>query len=82
LPLQFLQGDTAQSLKLSGKEEFAVVGVSAALSGRPRARVVATAKDGSSKEFDVLVRVDTPQEAEYFRNGGILPFVLRQLAAA
>jgi len=82
LPLQFLAGDTAQTLKLTGKEQYAVVGVSNALSGKPRAKVVATAKDGSTKEFDVLVRVDTPQEAEYFRNGGILPFVLRQLAAA
>jgi len=82
LPLQFLQGDTAQTLKLNGKEKYAVIGVSAALAGKPRAKVVATAKDGSRKDFDVLVRVDTPQEAEYFRNGGILPFVLRQLAAA
>ncbi len=81
LPLQYLQGDTAQVLKLTGKESFSVLGISAALQGKPRARVVAMGKDGSAKEFDVLVRVDTPQEAEYFRNGGILPFVLRQLAA-
>jgi aconitate hydratase len=82
LPLQFLAGDTAQTLQLTGKEQYAVVGVSAALSGNPRAKVVVTAPDGSIKEFEVQVRVDTPQEAEYFRNGGILPFVLRQLAAA
>ena len=81
LPLQYLQGDTAQNLKLTGKESFSILGVSAALSGKPRARVVALSKDGTAKEFDALVRVDTPQEAEYFRNGGILPFVLRQLAA-
>jgi aconitate hydratase len=82
LPLQFLSGDTAQTLKLTGKEQYAVIGVSDALKGTPRAKVVAAAADGSTKEFEVLVRVDTPQEAEYFRNGGILPFVLRQLAAA
>jgi aconitate hydratase len=82
LPLQFLAGDTAASLGLTGNEQFSVLGVSAALSGTPRTKVVATAPDGLTKEFEVLVRVDTPQEAEYFRNGGILPFVLRQLAAA
>ncbi len=81
LPLQYLPGDTAQILKLTGKETFSILGVSAALSGKPRARVIAIGKDGACKEFDALVRVDTPQEAEYFRNGGILPFVLRQLAA-
>ena len=81
LPLQYLQGDTAQTLKLSGKESFSILGIAAALDGKPRVKVVARAKDGSAKEFEALVRVDTPQEAEYFRNGGILPFVLRQLAA-
>ena len=81
LPLQFRQGDTAASLKLTGKECFAVLGISNSLTARTRVKVVAVDKAGAAKEFEALVRVDTPQEAEYFRNGGILPFVLRQLAA-
>ncbi len=68
-------------MKLSGKETYSVQGVDAALRGSNKATVTATNADGVSKSFDVLVRVDTPQEAEYFRNDGILPFVLRQLAA-
>jgi aconitate hydratase len=80
LPLQYLQGDTAQNLKLTGKESYSILGISAALEGKPRAKVVARADDGSAKEFEVQVRIDTPQEAEYFRSGGILPYVLRQLA--
>jgi aconitate hydratase len=81
LPMQFLPGVTAATLKLTGKELFAVEGVEAALQGSNKATVTATASDGTAKCFDVLVRVDTPQEAEYFRNDGILPYVLRQLAA-
>ncbi len=81
LPLQFREGDTAAVLKLTGKESYSILGISDALAGKPRAKVVALDKNGSAKEFEVVVRVDTPQEAEYFRNGGILPFVLRQLAA-
>ena len=68
--------ETAQSLGLSGKEVFQVDGVSAALEGSPRVKVRA-----DSKVFEAMVRVDTPQEAEYFRHGGILPYVLRELAA-
>jgi aconitate hydratase len=82
LPLQFLPGDSAQSLKLTGKESYSVLGIADALNGKPRVKLVALGQDGKAKEFDAIVRVDTPQEAEYFRNGGILPFVLRQLAAA
>jgi len=68
-------------LKLTGKEVYAVQGVEAALQSGSKATVTATATDGTAKSFDGLVRVDTPQEAEYFRNDGILPYVLRQLAA-
>ena len=82
LPLQFLAGQTAQSLKLTGKESYQVTGISKALSEGARATVRAVDDSGSEKRFEVQVRVDTPQEAEYFRNGGILPYVLRQLAAA
>jgi aconitate hydratase len=81
LPLQFLEGESAQSLQLTGKETYRVEGVAKALSGGARVAVRASG-DGAEKRFEVQVRVDTPQEAEYFRNGGILPYVLRQLAAA
>jgi aconitate hydratase len=80
LPLEFVGGQTRQSLGLTGKEEFAIHGVGAALAGSRRVRVVAKAPDGSAKEFDALVRIDTPREQEYYRNGGIMPYVLRQLA--
>ena len=61
--------------------DFHVEGVAASLNGGGRkAAVRAVAKDGSEKKFMVDVRVDTPQEVEYYRNGGILPYVLRQLA--
>jgi aconitate hydratase len=83
LPLQFQPGENAASLGLTGKETFHVAGIAAALSGATRkATVRAVADGGSEKTFQVDVRVDTPQEAEYYRNGGILPFVLRQLAGA
>ncbi len=81
LPLQFLEGQAAQSLQLTGRETFRVEGVAKALSGGARATVRASG-EGAEKRFEVQVRVDTPQEAEYFRNGGILPYVLRQLAGA
>jgi aconitate hydratase len=81
LPLQFQAGDTAASLGLTGKETFHIEGVKASLNGGGRKAVVrAVADDGAEKKFTVVVRVDTPQEVEYYRNGGILPYVLRQLA--
>ena len=82
LPLQFLEGNTAQSLGLTGRETFHVEGVSKALSSGARASVRAVDDKGKEKRFEVLVRVDTPQEAEYYRIGGILPYVLRQVAGA
>ena len=81
LPLQFLDGANAASLALTGEEQYTVEGVKDALVGSARrAHVRAVDHAGSEKTFDVLVRVDTPQEVEYYRNGGILPYVLRQLA--
>jgi aconitate hydratase len=83
LPLQFLDGENAASLGLTGQESFSVEGVKGALSGAARrARVRAVDDAGGEKTFEALVRVDTPQEVEYYRNGGILPYVLRQIAAA
>jgi aconitate hydratase len=82
LPLQFLEGASPKTLGLTGKESYHVDGVAKALSGGGRATVRAVDDQGAEKRFEVQVRVDTPQEAEYYRNGGILPYVLRQLAAA
>jgi len=80
LPLQFAPGESAASLKLTGKELFQIAGVREAVEKGSRVKVKAVAADGSVIDFEAVPRVDTPQEAEYFRNGGILPFVLRQLA--
>jgi aconitate hydratase len=82
LPMQFQAGENAQSLELTGKESFQIHGLQSAIAGGKTAQVTATADDGSTKEFTVVVRVDTPQEAEYYRHGGILQYVLRQVAAA
>jgi aconitate hydratase len=84
LPLQFLAGENTESLKLSGEEVFEIAGirdvVANFVSGR-QVEVRAQAPDGQPKQFKALVRIDTPQEAQYYSNGGILPFVLRQLLA-
>jgi aconitate hydratase len=81
LPLQFREGQTAASLGLTGRETYHVDGIRASLNGGGRkAAVRAVADDGKETKFTVDVRVDTPQEVEYYRNGGILPYVLRQLA--
>jgi aconitate hydratase len=82
LPLQFREGQSAASLGLTGKETYYVDGIRASLNGGGRkAAVRAVADGGKETKFAVDVRVDTPQEVEYYRNGGILPYVLRQLAA-
>jgi aconitate hydratase len=80
LPLQFIQGQNRESLGLTGQESFSIEGIPAAVdsAGKTCAKVTATLK-GSSKTFEAMVRIDTPQEAEYYRSGGILPYVLRQL---
>jgi len=80
LPLQFEAGASAESLGLTGEEVVAVSGVKAALAGSKRVEVRARAADGLATSFGALVRIDTPQEAEYYRHGGILEYVLRQLA--
>jgi len=77
LPLQFVDGQTRESLGLTGFELFSIEGIPEAVESCGKSRVRVTA-DG--KTFDAVVRVDTPVEADYYRNGGILPFVLRQLA--
>jgi aconitate hydratase len=81
LPLQFQAEQTAATLGLTGKETFHIEGVKSSLSGGPKtATVRAVDEKGAETTFTVDVRVDTPQEVEYYRNGGILPYVLRQLA--
>ncbi len=82
LPLQFVQGQSAATLKLTGRELYHITGVREAVERGSRVKVEAVAADGSQIDFEAVPRVDTPQEAEYFRNGGILPYVLRQLAAS
>jgi aconitate hydratase len=81
LPLQFQEGQTAASLKLTGRETYAIVGMGATLTPRGNVTVRATDSDGAIREFTALVRIDTPEELVAFRNGGILPYVLRQLVA-
>jgi len=79
LPLQYQAGETAESLGLTGKESFDIVGLQDGLTGMTR--VTATAADGTETVFEARVRIDTPQEFEYYTHGGILHYVLRQLAA-
>jgi aconitate hydratase len=81
LPLQFPAGETAASLGLDGTETFSISGVTALNEGTtPRTVAVRAVKeDGTEVAFDAVVRIDTPGEADYYRNGGILPYVLRQL---
>jgi aconitate hydratase len=74
LPLQFPAGENAESLGLTGKEEFSITG----LEGGEAKEVTVKAGD---TEFQARVRIDTPKEVDYFKHGGILPFVLRQLMA-
>jgi aconitate hydratase len=75
LPLQFLPGESKDTLCLTGEEIFEIEGVEQAFASKGQVTVRA-----GDKSFRAIVRVDTPQEAEYFRNGGILPYVLRELA--
>jgi aconitate hydratase len=83
LPLQFLDGENAQSHGLTGEEVFEISGIREAVQRfKPGQRVKVQAKGkGKTAEFDALVRIDTPQEAAYYANGGILQYVLRQLLA-
>jgi aconitate hydratase len=81
VPLQFPAGESASSLKLDGTETFDITGVEALNEGKtPKTmHVTATKQDGSKVEFDAVVRIDTPGEADYYRNGGILQYVLRNM---
>ena len=79
LPVQFKDGVNAASLGLSGRESFEFTGIAEGLRPAGDVHVTATAADGKRTEFDVTVRIDTPEELAAYRAGGILPYVLRQL---
>ncbi len=81
LPLEYARGETRESLGLSGEESFEVTGLGERIAPRSRLKVSAS-QGGRTKTFEAVVRIDTPDEAEYYRHGGILRYVLRQLAAA
>jgi aconitate hydratase len=78
LPLNFRPGETAESLGLDGTETYSITGLGDGTAGH--VEVVAQSEDGSSVSFQAVVRLDTPKEIEYYRHGGILHYVLRQLA--
>ncbi|HEY4365856.1 MAG TPA: aconitate hydratase AcnA [Steroidobacteraceae bacterium] len=80
LPLQFKEGQNAQSIGLTGKESFEIIGLNGGAA--KVVTVVATPASGAAIKFEVRVRIDTPKEREYFQHGGILHYVLRQLAGA
>ena len=84
VPLQFPAGQSAESLGLDGTETFSITGLTALNEGTTPRTVAVTAQkaDGSAVSFDAVVRIDTPGEADYFRHGGILQYVLRQLASS
>ncbi len=79
LPLQFAAGQTAASLGLTGEESFQIAGLAGVETPPHSVRVRVTPAHGKTMEFDADVRIDTPAEAAYYRHGGILPYVLRQL---
>jgi aconitate hydratase len=81
LPLQFKANQNAAFLGLSGEEVYEISGINSHL--KPRQGItVRTNKDGKSTEFDVTMRIDTPKEIEYYKNGGILPYVMRQILSS
>ena len=79
VPLQFQQGENLKSQGLTGYERFDITGIGPDLELRQALTVKATADDGKTAEFKVICRIDTPAELEYYRHGGILEYVLRQL---
>jgi aconitate hydratase len=79
IPLEFTPGETRQTLGLTGFETYDIDGLDESLRPRATLTVRATSADGASRTFKVLARIDTPEELNYYRHGGILPYVLRQL---
>ncbi|MGH2635897.1 MAG: aconitate hydratase, partial [Actinomycetota bacterium] len=81
LPLQYSEGESAASLGLTGSETFTIAGLAAGVRPRQKVEVVAASPDGTETRFRVVVRIDGASEVEYYRNGGILQMVLRQMLA-
>ena len=81
MPLEFLDGQSAAALGLTGSETYDVSGLASDLKPGKRVTVRATAPDGKVTEFQAVARVDTPDDVEYYRHGGLLPYVLRGLLA-
>ena len=82
LPLQFADGQSAATLGLTGHEVFAIAGIESLNQGDVPKEVAVRATEGDRVvEFAARLRIDTPMEAEYYRNGGILPYMLRQMAS-
>jgi aconitate hydratase len=82
LPLQFIGNDSVESLNITGKEVYDLKGLEGEIKPQQQATLVIHRADGSKQEVQVLLRIDTPIEVDYYKHGGILPFVLRQLLAA
>jgi len=82
LPLQFKGSDSVELLGIKGDEEFDILGVEGELRPQQDLKLVVKRSDGSRAEIKVLLRIDTPIEVDYYRHGGILPYVLRELIAA
>ena len=82
LPLQFIGDDSVQTLNITGKETYDLKGLDGEIKPQQNATLVIHREDGTSQEVTVLLRIDTPIEVDYYKHGGILPFVLRQLLAA
>jgi aconitate hydratase len=82
LPLQFIGDDSVQSLNITGEESFDLQGLENDIKPQQNLTLVIKRANGSKQEVKVLLRIDTPIEVDYYKHGGILPFVLRQLLAA
>jgi aconitate hydratase len=82
LPLQFADGTSAQSLKLDGSETIDLLGIENGITPMQEVTMVVTRKTGKSERVPLRLRIDTPIEVDYYRHGGILPYMLRELLAA
>ena len=82
LPLQFLGNDSVQSLNITGNETYDLEGLENDIKPQQEVTLVIKRANGDTQKVKLLLRIDTPIEVDYYRHGGILPFVLRQLLAA
>src|SRR5207237_705075 len=81
LPLQFKTGENRQTLGLTGEELYTIGGIAKLLKPKSEIKIEVRDSAGKTRTFAVILRIDTPEEIEYYRNGGILPYVLRQLVS-